>query len=212
MVSVVEILHQSQQWAAFQSFPRGNFRRVFKSEVPCPSDVNMVGRTRLRQEIAALFLALWIIACTGCTAKHSNFVEVPSDRAALLDGINSYQTQRQFQTALSHRSLRADVESSRINFVQFTVAGYQHLGCDGSIVATFVFDRLMAVKFYPSDDTSYRTALAKAGFSTLVSHGFERREKHTTIESGRDMQGVWYLWTDERLDAAWNEWTEHHAG
>jgi hypothetical protein len=172
----------------------------------------MVGRMHSKQVIAVLFLASWIVACIGCTEKHGDFVETPSDTAVLLDGINSYQTQEQFQTVLSHRSLQADVNNSRGNFVQFTVKGYGHLGCDGSIVATFVFDRLMSVKFYPSDDTSYRAALAKAGFSTLLSHGFDLRDKHTTIQSGKDIRGVWYLWTDERLDAAWNEWTEHHAG
>jgi len=205
------IFRQPSHWLRCNRFPEVTFK-VFKGEVPCTSDVDMDGRMRSGQVIAMLFMASWIFANAGCTDKKSNFVEIPSDRAALLDGINSYQTQEQFQTVLSLRSLRADVDNSRGNFVQFTVKGYQHVGCNGSIVATFVFDRLMSVKFYPSDDTSYRAALAKAGFSTLLSNGFDRKNKHTSIESGRDMQGVWYMWTDERLDAAWNEWTEHHAG
>ena len=164
------------------------------------------------QLISVLFIASWIIACAGCSEKQSNFAEVPSDKATLLDGIDSYQTQQQFQASLPQGLSVADVDNGRGNFVQFKVKGYQHLGCSGSIVATFVFDRLMSVTFYPSDDTRYRAALAKAGFSAFLNRGFEWRGKHTKVQSGRDSEGAWYSWTDERLDAAWDEWTEHHAG
>lgn len=154
------------------------------------------------------------VAVSGCTKKPSNpFDEIPSDKSKLLDDFESYQSQVQFQKVLSQKSLHGAASDERGSFAIAAVDHYSHLGCDGHLEATFVFDRLMSIRFSPSDDECYRNALQRLGITFSRDGDFVYRRQYTRIDSGRDRNGAkYYLWIDTRLEESWNNWVEHHSG
>jgi hypothetical protein len=162
----------------------------------------------------ALSLAIFsILGYLGCTEKRAfDFDQIPSARAQLLEGIDSYQSREQFETFLSQKGLRASADTTRGNFVVLTVSGYNHLGCDGRLEATFVFNRLMSVLFSPSDNDKYRNALTKLGIAPTRTDDIVLRGRYTKLVSGREGNAAFYLWVDTRLEEGWNDWAERHSG
>jgi hypothetical protein len=158
--------------------------------------------------------ALLLISVTACTSRRNfNFNDIPPEKAELLDGINSYQSQQQFQASLAAKGLRADVDNTRASFVIATVRGYSHLGCTGHVEASFVFDRLMAITFVPSDENTYRSALLRTGIRLVHDEDETLIGKYTKLKTFRNAHGARsYSWIDTRLEEGWNNWAEDHAG
>jgi len=104
------------------------------------------------------------------------------------------------------------VDATRGNFVVITVPKFKHLGCDGQLQATFVFDRLMEVDFSPSDDDRYRNALARLGISFKQNDDVVVRGDYTKVVSGHLGNRRFYEWIDTRLKEGWNDWAERHSG
>jgi hypothetical protein len=168
----------------------------------------------LRSRWLALSVAIFsIIGYLACTEKRAfDFDRIPSEKAQLLEGIDSYQSRQQFETFLSQRGVRVEADATRGTFVMLTVASYKHLNCDGRLEATFVFDRLMAVTFVPSDDSKYSAALANLGIKLKQSDDIILRGRYTKVRSGHEGNARFYQWVDTRLEDGWNDWAERHSG
>jgi hypothetical protein len=163
--------------------------------------------------LALSLVILSIIGYLGCTEKRAfDFDRIPSEKAQLLEGIDSYQSRQQFETFLSQKGLRAGADTTRGNFVVLTAPGYKHLDCDGRLEATFVFNRLMSVSFSPSDNDKYRNALAKLGIALTRTDNIALRGRYTKLVTGREGNATFYLWIDTRLEEGWNDWAGRHSG
>ena len=176
----------------------------------------MRSNTRRMRAAATTLAILSTIVALACTRKPtSGFDQIPSEKAHLMEGIDSYQSEQQFEVFLAQQSLRAKSDATRGNFVVLTVPRYKHLDCEGRLEATFVFDRLMAVSFSPSDANKYRDGLSRLGISFKRNDDIVFRGKYTKLVSGRDAGGRFYLWEDtrlERLEQSWNDYAERHSG
>lgn len=103
----------------------------------------------MTRAIAALVLGFSVLL--GCW-REPTFVEVKTDRAKLVDGIESYLSPSQFRQYASSRSLLIASEEKDFsdvgkrppfNFLTLVIDEYDQQGFRGELRITFFNDRLM---------------------------------------------------------------------
>ena len=126
-------------------------------------------RQFLEWTISALILVSAFMQA-GCRTK--TFTEVRRDRAGLVNGIESYQSVREFKVFAAQKSLNIYSEDvgnpatgnrPPFNLVSLIVKNFIHLGCDGQLTVIFFNDRLIKILFDPANPQKYNDALQSAG-------------------------------------------------
>lgn len=148
-----------------------------------------------------------------------NFQEVASDKALLIDDVESYLRVEPFLAQLKGRSLSFKVESPAptsaetnrppFNITTVRVSEFSHLGHAGELIVDFFNDRLIGVRFFPSDVAGYRKALALRGIDpSTEGHTFG----NTRIWSAADHTGRSYVgWEDVRLAREMDIWIRRYS-
>lgn len=168
----------------------------------------------------ALLLMMAIWSLTGCSDNSASFTKIESERAKLINGIESYQQIEEFTHFLNSRSVewkqiegsKQDFQSGRppFNIDSIQIKNYCHHGFCGELYISFFNDRLWGTLFYPISLEKYIEALKK----TEGIHFDEKNEviipPHTRIRLGVDIERRKYVrWSDIRLDNEYGVLTKY---
>lgn len=143
-------------------------------------NLRLTSRTPLPMTFLAVAIALLGIALAWrfwqsqqSVAAHPEtpaFRALVEPRVMLADVFRSYDSEAAIATALESAGLTVQrrVQERPPNerhpprrMASFTVVGYQHLGCEGTLVLEFFNNRLMEVDFRPDDPARYAPRLRR---------------------------------------------------
>lgn len=148
-----------------------------------------------------------------------NFQEVASEKAPLIEDVESYLRVEAFLAQLKARSLSFTIESPPspsaktnrppFNVTTVKVGQFSHLGHPGELIVDFFNDRLVGVRFFPMDVAGYQQALAKTGIDLSTDgHTFG----NTRVWSAVDQTGRTYVgWEDVRLAREMEVWIKRYS-
>jgi len=149
-----------------------------------------------------------------------DFQDKASDKALLIGNIQSYQAVSLFLTQLRAQSLSFKLDSSTLtqdkssrppfDITTVTVGQFSHLGYAGELIVDFFNDRLVGLRFYPSNIIGYQQALARNGVE-IPSQG-NYRSGNTRVWYGTDYTGKHYIgWEDVRLAKEMDAWIKRYS-
>lgn len=149
-----------------------------------------------------------------------DFQDTVSDTALFIGNIQSYQPVLPFLAQLRAQSLSFKIESPTLtqekssrppfDITTVTVGQFSHLGYAGELIVDFFNDRLVGLRFYPSNIIGYRQALARNGVD-LSSQG-NYRSGNTRVWYGTDYTGRQYIgWEDVRLAKELEAWIKRYS-
>jgi hypothetical protein len=146
-----------------------------------------------------------------------SFTDVASDRAALFDGIQSYQGVDEFKASFAGTPYELTEKAEgqpmqvagrpphRIDTV--TIQGYAYDGFTGKLEAIFFNNRLMSTVFHPSEPSEFIKQLSFKQGLKFDSTGSVLVPPYTLVRRGNDYKGRGYvMWTDNRLKKESDIW------
>lgn len=158
--------------------------------------------------ILLCLLAIFISNCRDYFVNIS-FTDVESERAKLIDGIESYQSIQEFKELLKKAKYKCDFEEENNasqegipphNIYIISVNNFSNIGYIGNLQNLFFNNRLYSTKFYPQDFEGYISALKKLEKIDPDKTGRIKIGNYTKISlhggSGREK---FIVWSDIRL-------------
>ena len=151
-----------------------------------------------------------------------SFVEVAQDRAELMDGIESYVRVDDFLAQLTRRSLSFEVRRPQptpaqtrrppYSITMVIIRQFSHLGFSGELTVTFFNDRLLGLRFFPSDIDGYLTQLLSKKSLDLRTQREARPSANTRVYLATEhSRGRYIGWVDVRLDAEISLWIKRYS-
>ena len=180
--------------------------------------------------LAGVVAAWWFMRSASPPPAHPEtmlFRQIEEPRLLLAEVFRSYDSETAVATPLEaaglivQRSVLERPQSERYpprRITTFTVEGYRHLDCEGTLVLEFFNDRLMEVDFRPDDAARYSPRLHRAvpqlrgigtGHAEFTAAPLRIWSSVDLAKSkvGRTLgsEGV-VLWQDLRLTAQRDDW------
>lgn len=168
-------------------------------------------------------LLLYVLVNPACDYFSSvSFVDIEKHRAKLIDGIESYQSIKDFELFLKNRLLRWEITGESklspqdrrppFSIYEITIRDYSHLDFVGDLKVTFFNNRLMETRFYPLDVEGYIKIFAQEeGFDLHATHG-ATVPPFTHVSLATDCEQRKYIgWFDNRLDTELNTWIKRYS-
>jgi len=154
--------------------------------------------------------------------RPTSFTDVAAERAALFDGIQSYQSVQEFKTSFAGSQYglteKEEKPSARTggrpphDIDKITVKGYDFHGFTGDLEAIFFNDRLMSTIFRPSDLSRFIESLSMTQGLAFDSEKRALVPPYTLVRRGYDYKGRGYvIWTDTRLQKESRLWVMKYS-
>jgi hypothetical protein len=151
-----------------------------------------------------------------------SFIAVAATRAKLISGIESYVGVNDFLADLARRSVEYEVnrpQSTPANtrrppfeITTVTIRRFSHLGHVGLLTVAFFNDRLLGVRFFPSDVEGYLAQLRSQEGIDLRSQAEANPSEHTRVYAATEhQQGRYVGWEDTRLAAEMSLWIKRYS-
>lgn len=150
-----------------------------------------------------------------------SFEAVAPDNALLIEGVESYLSVDAFLLKLKARSLAYEVERSPtpekskrppFNVTTVKVDAFSALGCTGQLTVEFFNDRLVGVRFFPSDMDEYRKRLLSQRGLDLLTQSEASASSNARVWSASDQAGRSYVgWEDVRLAKEMELWIKRYS-
>jgi len=150
-----------------------------------------------------------------------SFVKVETDRAVLIDGIESYQGVEEFKTSLNHTAFTREVSNENklspgdrrppYNMYSIRIINCSCLDIPGELYVRFFNNRLIATTFYPSNVKGFISALENDGLK-FDANREAKVPPYTQVRVATDYKGQEYVdWSDIRLDKELDLWIERYS-
>jgi|SRR5579884_808776 len=172
----------------------------------------------------ALITTIFCFLVFGCqeTGPSTSFVKIEANHTKLIDGIDSYQSIKDFEQFLRKASLQWEVTGDKgssqsgnkppFHIYEITIKNYSHLGFLGELHISFFNDRLIDTTFYPVDIDRYKEALEKKEGIQFDNQQKAKIPPFTEIYTASDHKNHRYVkWEDTRLANEFDLWIKKYS-
>lgn len=152
-----------------------------------------------------------------------SFLEVRSDRARLVDDLESYISVEELVQRLQKRAIRFELDATPSSSSQYAerppfnvasvkVRNFTHLGVSGEFVVEFFNNRLVGARFYPADTDAYLAQLLSRAGIDLVHQSEVYFDKNARAWRAFDHAERGYVgWEDVRLSREMELWIRRYS-
>ncbi|MDP1948641.1 MAG: hypothetical protein Q8L77_14195 [Nitrospirota bacterium] len=185
--------------------------------------------TEIRAVVLCSLLAWMIAGCDQDVLYATSFTEVATERAKLIDGIESYQSteeaKHQFQKweVIEESGLAPGDKRPPFNIYVVAINNYSHLDYSGKLHLKFFNNRLVEARFYPSSFEKYVERLKEndkltfnitdksAGTPEALAAPYTRIWIYNQPHLDPQGQNRYVGWRDARLEKEETLWIKRYS-